>query len=65
MKKVSRIADGILDRMVTKTTASAQMQTQWIECNFNVFCAVVGKREKMSCRVVGSNVVRCESQGCC
>ena len=53
MKKVSRIADGILDRMVTKTTASAQMQTQWIECNFNVFCAVVGKREKMSCRVVG------------
>lgn len=64
MKRISRVADRMLDRMVAKTTASAQLGTQWIECRFNPFCAVIGRDEKMSCRNSNGYII-CESVGCC
>lgn len=65
MKKITRLADSVLERLVSSAKASAGMQpTAWTECRFNVFCAVTGRREKMSCRVAGSNVVVCDSIGC-
>ncbi|MFD0558193.1 hypothetical protein FB566_3491 [Stackebrandtia endophytica] len=63
MKKITRLADSVLERLVRSSTASASKDYSWTECRVTAYCAMKGVRERFTC-IRREGIPWCASKGC-